>query len=158
MPTVLTNAIEIHCTPEALYRYVSQPWRWHEWHPNSRSASSSVDILQVGDRFDEVIELQPLSPLPFRLRRQTRYEVIEAEQHRSWEVRGETRDGWINIRYEIQSFTGGARFTRTLTYEATGLSSLLMPFLKSRMTEQSEIGLANLKSRLEGEDEVRNQD
>lgn len=149
MPTVLTNSIEISCTPEALYRYVSQPWRWHEWHPNSRSASSSVDILQVGDRFDEVIELQPLSPLPFRLRRQTRYEVIEAEQYRSWEVRGETRDGWINIRYEIQPFTGGTRFTRTLTYETTGLSSLLMPFLRSRVAKGSHIALARLKVVLE---------
>ena len=149
MPTVLTNSIEIDCTPGALYRYVSQPWRWHEWHPNSISASFSADILQVGDSFDEQIEVHPLSPLPFRFRRQTRYEVIQADPFKSWEVHGEARDGWIHIRYELQPSSGGTIFTRTLSFDVTGLSALLMPLLKSRMDETSRTALATLKVVLE---------
>ena len=155
MPTVLTNSIEINCMPEALYGYVSQPWRWHEWHPNSKSASSSVDILQVGDRFEELIELQPLSPLPFRMRRKTNYVVIEAEPYRSWEVKGVTRDGWIKIRYELQPSSGGTRFTRILSYETKGLSILLMPLLKGRVAKASHIALARLKGVLEAGREVQ---
>lgn len=151
MPTQLTNTIEIHCTPEALYRYVTQPWRWHEWHPNSKSASASVETLEAGDTFDEEIELQPLSPLPFRMRRQTRYEVHVAEPFKSWEVKGETKDGWLSIRYEFQPCDGGTLFTRTLTYEIRGLSRLLMPLLKNRMAGQSLIALSNLKKKMEVE-------
>ncbi len=149
MPSVFTNSIEINCAPEALYRYVTQPWRWHEWHPSSKSASSSVDILQTGDSFDEEIELQPLSPLPLRMRRMTRYQVIEADPFRSWEVHGEARDGWIHIRYEFHPFSRGTRFTRTLSYETKGPSALLMPLLRSRVAKASRIALANLKVLLE---------
>ena len=35
MPIHLYNEIEIHCTAEKLFNYVTQPWRWHEWHPAS---------------------------------------------------------------------------------------------------------------------------
>lgn len=149
MPTVLRNSVEIHCPPETLYRYVTQPWRWHEWHPNSRSASSRVDTLQPGDRFDEYIELQPFSPLPFRLRRHTSYQVLVAEPFRAWEARGETRDGWLQIRYELEPTSRGTMFTRTLSYQTSGMSALLMPFLKSRMARQSLTALRNLKAMLD---------
>jgi hypothetical protein len=149
MATTLSNTIEIRCTPEALYRYVTQPWRWHEWHPNSKSASSPGDRLGIGDHFEEEIELQPFSPLPLRMRRQTRYEVLVAEPFRSWEVRGETRDGWLSIRYVLEPGSDGTVFTRTLTYSTRGLSRMLMPFLKGRMAANSLIALCNLKNRLE---------
>ena len=159
MPDTITSTIEIRCAPETIYDYVTQPWRWHEWHPNSKSATASVDTLAVGDRFEEEIELQPFSPLPLRMRRQTAYEVLEAEPHRIWEVRGETRDGWLRIRYELRPGDAGTTFTRTLTYETRGLSALLMPFLKKRMARMSVVALANLRSRLETgaamEDRVR---
>ncbi|MDX1570589.1 MAG: SRPBCC family protein [Xanthomonadales bacterium] len=149
MPTSETNIIEIGCTPKALYEYVSQPWHWHEWHPSSRSAGSEASKLEVGDTFTEVIELQPFSPLPFRMRRQTTYRVLVAEPEESWQVRGETRDGWLMIQYAFEPIEQGTRFTRTLTYEATGPTALLMPFLKKRMAEKSRIALANLKRRME---------
>lgn len=149
MATTLSNTIEIRCAPEALYRYVTQPWRWHEWHPNSRSAEFQGDTLGIGDHFSEEIELQPFSPLPLRMRRQTRYEVLVAEPFRSWEVRGETRDGWLRIRYEMEPCPDGTLFTRTLTYSTSGLSRFLMPFLKGRMAANSRIALCKLKNRLE---------
>ncbi len=149
MATTLSNTIEIRCTPEVLYGYVTQPWRWHEWHPNSKSANFSGDTLGIGDHFKEEIELQPFSPLPLRLTRQTSYEVLVAEPSRLWEARGETRDGWLRIRYEIKPGPDGTLFTRTLTYSTSGLSRLLMPFLKGRMAANSLIGLRNLKDRLE---------
>lgn len=153
MPTTLINSIEIQCPAEALYRYVTQPWRWHEWHPNSRSATVSARALQIGDSFDEAIELQPFSLLPFRLRRATRYRVLAADPFQSWEVRGETRDGWLRIRYELEPAADGTLFTRTLTYQVRGPTALLMPFLKSGMARQSLTALQNLKCRLESGDE-----
>jgi hypothetical protein len=149
MAKKLTNTIEIRRSPETVYRYVTQPWRWHEWHPNSRSASRSADVLKVGDTFSETIELQPLSPLPIRMRRETVYEVLAAECFRSWEVRGEARDGWLSIRYQFAQIDGGTRFTRTLSFQTRGLSAVLMPFLGKRMARQSLVALGNLKRKLE---------
>jgi hypothetical protein len=149
MATTLINTIDIRCAPKTVYAYVTQPSRWHEWHPNSVWASSASDNLKVGDRFDEDIELQPLSPLPFRMRRRTRYTVLVAEPFSTWEVRGETTDGWLIIRYDLEPAASGTVFRRTLTYQTSGPSRLLMSVLKRRMNNMSLLALARLKSTLE---------
>jgi uncharacterized protein YndB with AHSA1/START domain len=149
MAAELTNTIEIGCPAEALYRYVTQPWRWHEWHPNSLAAQANADVLAAGDRFEEEIELQPFSPLPYRMRRRTNYTVLVAEPFRRWQARGEARDGWLEIRYAFEDADGATRFTRTLVFETRGLSALLMPFLRGRMSGMSERALRNLKDRME---------
>ena len=149
MPTTIDNSTRIACSPETLCRYVTQPWLWHEWHPNSRCASNSGKSLSPGDGFEEEIELEPLSPLPLRMRRKTKYVVLAAERFSAWAARGETRNGWLEIRYAMEPVDGGTLFSRSLTYETRGLSRLLMLFLESRMREKSLVALGNLKTRLE---------
>jgi hypothetical protein len=143
------DRIDIRCAAERLYDYVTQPWHWHEWHPNSISAGTVSGLLRIGDTFDEVIELQPLSPLPFHMRRNTHYRVVAAEPPGTWEVEGRTRDGWLKIRYELQPGVHGTRFIRRLTYQTQGLSRLLMPLLKRRVAAASQAALVNLKTRME---------
>ena len=147
-----TNSIVIESPPDVEYRYVTQPWKWHEWHPNSKSAGKAESgYLTEGDTFDEVIEIQPLSPLPYRMIRHTHYRVLQAKPPMAWEVRGETHDGWLNIRYDLAADETGTRFKRTLTYQTRGLTTLLMPLLRRRMAMQSEVALGNLKVRLESQ-------
>src|SRR5688500_6061105 len=86
--TFLQHTLQLVCAPLALYDYVTQLWRWHEWHPSSRHARAAVDRLQAGDEFEEEIELQPLAPWPPTLRRQTHYRVLEAQPGVQWEAEG----------------------------------------------------------------------
>ncbi len=143
------NSVEIRCPPERLYAYVTQPWLWHEWHPNSKSAQASVDALQAGDGFDEVIEIQPLAPLPLRLKRATRYRVLVAEPGKFWKVEGRMKDGWLQIQYEFKPTPSGTQFTRTLSYRVSGLNRLMLPLLRRRMAAMSLLALGNLKRRME---------
>jgi hypothetical protein len=147
MPSLIRQTTEIACSPAELYAYLSQPWLWHEWHPNSLSARANVNNLNVGDHFEEQIALQPFSPLPITLRRATRYQVLQAKPGQLWEVRGQMRDGWLQIRYEFVPVKQGTLFTRSLSYSASGISRLLMPLLRSRMQKMSGIALANLQAR-----------
>lgn len=149
MAAILTNTIEISRPPETVYHYVTQPWLWHQWHPNSKGASRSPEALRAGDAFEEDIELQPLRPVPFRMRRKMNYTVKFAEPFRAWEAVGRGTDGWLNLRYEFLPSDGGTRFTRTLTFKTLGLSALLMPFLQRRVAAESAVALDNLKRRLE---------
>jgi hypothetical protein len=149
--TVLQHSIVIASAPRAVYDYVTQPWRWHEWHPSSRSARAAVERLAVGDTFEEEIALQPLAPLPPTLHRQTHYRVLEAMPGERWEVEGAMRDGWLRLRYELVPDGAGTRFTRTLRYGAQGMSRLWLPLLRSRQARVSGQALDNLKSRLEAE-------
>ena len=149
MPETLQHTIEIACAPARLYDYVTQPWRWHEWHPSSRSAQASVQVLHVGDEFDEVVALQPLSPLPWTLRRATHYRVLAATPSICWEAEGRMRDGWLRLRYEFAAIGGGSRFRRTLSYDASGLSRMLLPLLRRRTAELSLIAMTNLARRMQ---------
>jgi len=149
MKETICNTVEIACTPEKLYSYVTQPWHWHEWHPNSKSAKASTDVLEKGDEFREEIELQPLSPLPIRLRRKTKYQVMTAIPNKHWCVEGIMNGGWLKINYEFEPTPGGVSFTRTLDYETKGINRLMAPLLKPRMRKMSLVALGNLKSKLE---------
>ena len=147
--TCLQHTLQIACAPLALYDYVTQPWRWHEWHPSSRHARAAVERLAAGDAFEEEIELQPLAPWPPTLRRQTQYRVLEAQPGSRWEAEGRMRDGWLNLRYEFEASDGGTRFTRRLRYGAHGISRLWLPLLRGRQAAVSQRALDNLKRKIE---------
>lgn len=149
MPVTMSNSIFIQRSPQDVFDFVSQPWLWHQWHPNSKSAKSHVEFLQQFDEFDEVIELQPLKPLPLRLTRQTHYRVEESIPAERWQVRGESSDGWLELRYRFRADESGTYFVRDLTFELTGISRFLMPFLHRQMLRVSELALQNLKTILE---------
>lgn len=153
MSVVMHNQIQIEADRERVFDYVTQPWLWHEWHPNSKSAKAAVDRLQVGDTFDEVIAVQPLAPLPPRLIRQTHYVVEECVPNSIWQVRGDTGDGWLVIRYELEAVTTAqgeqTRFKRTLSFDVSGLTRLLLPALKRQMLKTSVQALENLRCKLE---------
>ena len=54
---------------DAVYRYVTQPDRWHEWHPTSLSADTgTTGSLPAGARFTEVIDLLGVRvPMSYRV-------------------------------------------------------------------------------------------
>lgn len=150
MQRVIENTIDIARSPQQVFDYVTQPWRWHEWHPSSQGATASAEVMTVGETFDEVIRLQPLSPLPLTVRRQTHYRVDEAQPGVCWQVTGEASGGQLTIRYQFSDDGhGGTHFFRRLSYEVKGPLRLLDPLLYPRMCELSRVALANLKEKLE---------
>ena len=147
----ICNEAVINCSPEQVYDYVTQPWRWHEWHPSSVSAEAAVPVLHEGDTFDEVICLRPLSPLPPSMLRQTHYRVVTAQRPLAFEVQGETDDGGLRIRYDLSAHGNSAtQFRRQLVYHVSGPVRLIEPLLLyPRMKHLSAVALANLKQSLE---------
>ena len=148
----MSHSIFIAKPPQAVFDYVTQPWLWHQWHPNSKSAQSQVERLQLHDEFDEIIELKPLSWLPIKLTRQTHYKVEESVPGERWQVRGKGQDGWLELRYRIRPDDKGSYFVRDLTFEMQGLSRLLMHALHKQMQKTSVLALNNLKCQLERDD------
>jgi hypothetical protein len=142
--TTIEHSIPIRCTPRALYDYVTQPWRWHEWHPSSKSASATTDVLQVGDGYTELIELRPFALLPLRIRRRLEYTVVVATPHREWAVRATSRGSVMNLRYRFEPTAEGVSFTRTLSYEIDGPLAVLGPVLARQNRRVSVVALANL--------------
>lgn len=151
---VIENSVLIQCSPRELYDYVTQPWRWHEWHPSSASAKASADVMSVGERFSEVIHLCPLPWLPLVIQRKTEYRVEMAERGCFWQVSGVTDSGALTIRYDLTYENGvdessGTRFNRRLKYRVSGTMQLLEPLLYPQMKRLSLVALENLRNKLE---------
>jgi len=148
MPISIHNEIEIAATARDLYNYVTQPWRWHEWHPNSRSATSAHGALETGDEFSEQVEIQPLFPSLAPMKRSIAYTVTQSVPFQTWEVEGQIKDGRIRIRYDFEEKGGVTFFSRCVDMDVTGMTRMLLPLLKLRMEKLSMIALTNLKEKM----------
>jgi hypothetical protein len=149
MSVTIHNQIEIAVSAEDLFNYVTQPWKWHEWHPSSISAKAAHSFLATGDEFVEVIEVQPLAPLPPRMTRTTSYTVTESVPFHTWKVEGRMKDGWLRIRYDFEEQDGLTLFTRALSFDVSGVNRIFKPMLKSKMKKISVVALQNLKQIVE---------
>jgi len=149
MPIFIHNEIEIAATAKDLYNYVTQPWRWHEWHPNSRSASAAHSYLATSDEFSEQVEIQPLAPFPPTMKRVIAYTVTESVPFHTWEAVGQIKDGHIRLRYDFEEKGAVTFFSRSVDLDVTGMTRFLLPLLKLRMEKLSMIALTNLKEKMQ---------
>ena len=118
---IIENKIEIQCSAQALFNYVTQPWLWHEWHPNSISATENPNGLKVGDTFQEMIRLKPLDPLPVIFNRETSYTVLVSQPDTQWIVEGKTNNGALRIQYDFEKISENrVLFKRTLSFKVEG--------------------------------------
>lgn len=143
----IENTVTVACSPETLFEYVTQPAKWHEWHPNSLSAVYPQPLDKVGLGFDEVIAVQALPGLPLRLKRDIQYRVTDYEKNKLWAVVGEGKDSRIRIHYEFEPHDDGCLFRRHLSYELVGWVRWLRPLLERNNRVGSRRALENLVSR-----------
>jgi uncharacterized protein YndB with AHSA1/START domain len=149
MSVQIHNEIEIAASAKDLFNYVTQPWLWHEWHPSSKSAKTAHSFLAAGDEFTEWVEVQPLAPLPLRMKRSIAYTVTESVPFHTWEAEGEMKDGRIRIRYDFEEKGGVTFFARSLNLDISGLTRIMLPLLKPKMEKLSMFALTNLKTRMQ---------
>lgn len=147
----LVNEIHIRRAQHDVFRYVTQPWRWHEWHPASESATERPHELKVGDRFEEIVSMRPFGFLPLRMRRQLKWTVFASQAPHAWEAHGASSTIDVRARYELD-VQDGTIFRRTFHYQVKGwLRWIERYFVLARMQQQSLVALANLKRALESQ-------
>ncbi|KAA0946073.1 SRPBCC family protein [Pseudomonas sp. ANT_H14] len=124
---------------EAVYDYVTQPDRWHEWHPTSLSADTGTHgSLPAGHRFTEMIDLLGVRvPLSYRV------QIAVPPREFKTVFTSPAVDGCIH--YVLQAQGSGTLFKRVLSYE----TELQLTTLHERMTELSNQALEQLKQHLE---------
>ncbi|MBC3195670.1 SRPBCC family protein [Pseudomonas poae] len=124
---------------DAVYDYVTQPDRWHEWHPTSLSADTGTrGSLATGARFCEMIDLLGVRvPLSYRV------QIAQPPDEFKAAFTSVAIDG--SIYYFLQPYRDGTLFKRVLMYE----TELQLATLQARMVELSAVALDHLKQRLE---------
>ncbi|CRM87412.1 SRPBCC family protein [Pseudomonas sp. 22 E 5] len=129
----------INAPIDTVYDYVTQPDRWHEWHPSSLSADTgTTGSLCAGARFTEMIDLLGIRvPMSYRVqiaRRPDEFKTVFTSM---------AVDG--SIHYVLQPCADGTLFKRVLTYG----TELQLASLHERMLTLSSTALDRLKHRLE---------
>jgi len=135
------NEVEINAPIDKVYVYVSQPDRWHEWHPASLSASTgAVKVLKVGDTFSEKIRI-------YGQETEMNYKVVIASPPNEFKTAFTSPliDG--TIHYQLQTRGDGTYFKRTLDYSL----DKYMASLQAGMKKMSVVALDNLKGKLENQ-------
>lgn len=136
-----TNEVVIDAPIEKVYEYVSQPERWHEWHPASLSADAgSTGVLKEGDTFSEKIRI-------YGQETQMSYKVLIASPPNEFktEFTSPLIDG--TIHYKLEKRGTGTYFNRTLNYSI----DKYIVSMKAGMYTLSEKALGNLRGKLESD-------
>ncbi|WP_368670262.1 SRPBCC family protein, partial [Pseudomonas gingeri] len=117
-----------------VYDYVTQPDRWHEWHPTSLNADTgTTGSLPCGHRFTETIDLLGVRvPMSYRVQTALRPREFKTA-FTSLAV-----DGCIQYLLQVQG--NGTLFKRILTYE----TELQLATLHERMIALSNQALDQL--------------
>jgi uncharacterized protein YndB with AHSA1/START domain len=145
------NEVLIDRPIDAVFGYVSQPWRWHEWHPASESAAPGQPQLLAGVQFDELASMQPLALLPIRMRSHLHWTVVQAQAPHLLVMTASSERIELQVRYELAQ-QSPTRFRRVFRFRVKGwLRFVEHYFLPERMRQQSVLALANLKRVLEAQ-------
>ncbi|VVN89747.1 SRPBCC family protein [Pseudomonas fluorescens] len=135
----ICNQLYIDAAIDTVYDYVTQPDRWHEWHPTSLRAETGIGgSLPTGHRFTEVIDLLGLQiPMSYR--------VLIAHRPNEFKTVFSSAPVDGSVRYQLHRCGSGTLFKRTLLYS----TQMKLGGLRQRMVECSNTAMGNLKKRLE---------
>lgn len=103
----LEHVVRLPRPPAEVYALVTNPSRWHEWHPNTRDVDAAADhSLGVGEEVVERIRVGPF-------RGAVTWKVTAAEPGRRWVLHGDAGNGFRSeLEYTLQAEGEGTRFRR----------------------------------------------
>jgi uncharacterized protein YndB with AHSA1/START domain len=138
--------VEVRVPPAQLFAYVTDPSRWHEWHP----ATAAVGVphagpMSPGESWTEDIRVAARSG-------RCSWTVLASEPGALWVIGGIADGGQARITYRFTPTPQGTRFHRTLEFRSASALWRLLDgnLLKWALARQSRRALDNLKRRVEG--------
>lgn len=136
--------------PEAVFDYVTNPNRWHEWFSASRPARIDLDPQQPGERFQLTTRFRWFSWLPLQLEQNVECEVSKSDRPYLWEVEAESPIIKAITSYTLSRVAEGTVLKRQFTYCFKGRYRYLERLLlRRRVSAQAQASLQLLKQRLE---------
>lgn len=136
-------SVHIERSPEDVFRFLSDPTNEPRWHTDVVEAEALTEPpLAVGSRERWVMS--------FMGRREQVMEVTRLEPNRLIELHGHPIMGLEpTITYVIEPDAVGARFTRRIEMEASGIGRLFAPMLKAGGPRRNRGFVNKLKAQLE---------
>lgn len=141
------NRVHIQVPIATVYEYITQPDKWHEWYPDSKSADTSGGSLKKGQTFAEVVTINQ-SDFLFN------YEVVDSSFPSKWRVVYRSPIVAGSIQYELYESIEGTILTRTLEYFPIAKNPKDYELLKQQtvlVQQRSVKALSDLRNHLESD-------
>ena len=138
-------SIEVECPASEVFRYATDPTKFHEWQQGVVSGSmESQGAPAVGDRCMTTRRIGGAE-------RPATSELVQFDPPRAWAVRG--TDGPIRAQVDVtvEALTDQrSRLTIAVDFEGHGIGKVLVPLVVRRQARKEMPGnLAKLKERIE---------
>jgi len=140
-----SNRIHINAPIMSVYQYITQPDKWHDWFPHSKSAKTPGGSLIKGQTFSEVVTVNEKDSL-------FDYTVTEVQTPSLWRVEFTSKSIIGSIQYQLQESIDGTLLTRTLEYfpvPANKGEQLILAKLATQVQPTSIEALLQLRKNLE---------
>jgi len=142
-----TNRVHIDAPLTSVYQYITQPDKWHDWYPYSKSAETPGGSLKQGQQFSEVVTVNDADVV-------FNYEVVEMQTPSLWKVKFSSPSVIGSLQYQLQETIDGSLLTRTLEYYpvATNIDELhALTELAAQVNPTSVTALQKLRAQLESD-------
>ena len=140
-----TNRVHIDAPITSVYQYITQPDKWHDWFPHSKSAKTPGGSLIRGQTFSERVTVNKIDAL-------FDYVVVEAQAPSLWRVEFTSKSIIGSIQYQLQETIDGTLLTRSLEYfpvPADKSEQLMLAKLATQVQPTSIKALLQLRKNLE---------
>jgi len=140
-----TNRIHINAPIMSVYQYITQPDKWHDWFPHSKSAKTPDGSLIKGQTFSELVTVNKKDSL-------FDYTVMEVQAPSLWRVEFTSKSIIGSIQYQLQETIDGTLLTRSLEYfpvPANRGEQIILAKLATQVQPTSIKALLQLRENLE---------
>ncbi|GAB4480659.1 MAG: hypothetical protein OHK0044_28770 [Burkholderiaceae bacterium] len=108
----LVTAVDLPCTAEAVFAFITNPARWSRWHPATVAVRGVTDRpLALGETVVETIGAAGR-------RFEATWTVRRCEPPRRWVIETASAEGEARIEYQLEPHAGSCRFTRLLWFRS----------------------------------------
>jgi uncharacterized protein YndB with AHSA1/START domain len=142
-----TNRVHIGAPLTSVYQYITQPDKWHDWYPYSKSANTPGGSLKQGQRFSEVVTVNDRD-MTFN------YQVVDVQAPSQWKVEFSSPSIIGSIQYQLHETIDGTLLTRTLEYYPVAANTAELQALAklARQVQPTSVtALRQLKAKLEND-------
>jgi uncharacterized protein YndB with AHSA1/START domain len=137
------ESVVVDRTPDEVYRYVADLRNEPNWHVDVASVPPETDPLPV------VGKTYPLNFKPFMGKTEGTFTAVEVEPGARVVYRADFAGLRPRITYTVEPVGEGARFTRSVEMQPTGLKLLMAPIMALMVPRRNRVFVENLKRALE---------
>lgn len=144
------SEVIIHCEPEEVFDYITDPQYWREWFSSSLPARLDVDGQSAGQSFQVKLDRRLFRFAPVRPPRSLRCTISKSDRPYLWEVVADSEQVQTITSYTLSRSDEGTVCKRQFRYSTKGWVKYVEPlFLRRRIRSQARRSLEKVKSNAE---------